>query len=101
VSSLRGDRSIDFPAHAESECSRISVAFGAAGYEWTLTRVQTTADGRKYTQMILFGERGSSFTGTPETLVDILMPSFSKRYQRSSAVGFPRLLIRIHSRFAF
>jgi hypothetical protein len=60
-----------------------------------------TADGRKYTQMILFGERGSSFTGTPETLVDILMPSFSKRYQRSSAVGFPRLLIRIHSRFAF
>ena len=99
-----GDRSIDFPAHPESECSRISVAFGAlnfrtcqrlslerfvgwtcvtarqrmcrapanrsssfakrtfqsrlrkaygaAGYEWTRTREQTTADGRKYTQMI-------------------------------------------------
>ena len=83
------------------EWTRLRKAYGAAGYEWTRTREQTTADGRKYRQMILFGERDSSFTDTPEALVDILMPSFSKRYQRSSAVGFPRLLIRVHSRFAF
>jgi lipoate synthase len=39
--------------------------------------------------MILSGERSSISYDTPETLVEVLMPDFSKRYLRISAACPP------------
>ena len=48
--------------------------------------------------MILFREHSSIFTDTSETLVEVLVPDFSKRYLRSSAVEFFAFFTRVDSR---